>query len=161
MFICLLDTMDFQNKEKLASSVKSRFFMDQISELCSQNSESNFFDYFSNVLETVAPQVNLSPCEYALELFKILRLPLQHQIMISMSLCLTSSPSIQKEGIPILKKRLQEYFEMNKPHIFASYPLSILIYLIRTNPELSVILSYNVILDLIQRNKIFAGDQFE
>jgi hypothetical protein len=53
-----------------------------------------------------------------------------------MSLTISSTAEVKRDGILLLKKKLQEFFELSRPIQFPRYPLSLLLYIVRTNAEL-------------------------
>jgi len=72
------------------------------------------------------------------DVIKCLKLSLTLQITMILSLSLSPSLHIAKEGIQILKTKLREYFEVGKPLQFSENILSSLLYVIRNNPEVEV-----------------------
>jgi len=73
-----------------------------------------------------------------------------------MSLALSSNPKSAKDGVILLKQRLKEYFELGKPCIFPDYILSLLLYIVRINPELKgLVEEVKYLLDTNAENKSY------
>jgi len=133
MLTCLFESLDFKDPKVQNGSkdqTKTQFLVQQ---LTLWSSHSNFLDYFTQVIEHSLQKQSLS--EYMNDVIKCLKLSLTLQITMILSLSLSPSLHIAKEGIQILKTKLREYFEVGKPLQFSENILSSLLYVIRNNPE--------------------------
>lgn len=131
LFSVLLQEIDFKDP-RTASGSKDQFklqFLTQIIQIYSV--KPAFLDYFSQIFPS-------GDIEEFLESFvKILNLTTLTQIVLSVSLALSSTPHVARAGLLILKSKLQLYISQNKPQRIPSFALHCILYLLRTSNEFS------------------------
>ena len=131
LFSVLLQEIDFKDP-RTASGSKDQFklqFLAQAIQIYS--SKPTFLDYFSQIFPS-------GDIEEFLECFvKIINLSLLIQLVLSVSLALSSTPHVARAGLLILKSKLQIYISQNKPQKIPSFALHCILYIIRTSNEFS------------------------
>jgi len=94
--MCLFDSLDFKDpkvQNGTKEQTKTQFLVQQLT-LCS--SHSNFLDYFTQVIEHSLQRQSLT--EYMNDVIKCLKLALTLQITMILSLALSPTQHIAKEG---------------------------------------------------------------
>ncbi|CAD8059603.1 unnamed protein product [Paramecium sonneborni] len=128
----LLESIEIQ-KEKQSLTQKGQFLVQWLQQA---SSKSHFLDYFCGVVEAVCPQ-SQSITEYLLELCNTLKVPSLVQMIMWLSITFSSSVSFSKEGIKMLKKKLQEPFQQKNNLQVPQYVIHTLLYQLRNIPELT------------------------
>ncbi|CAD8144744.1 unnamed protein product [Paramecium octaurelia] len=128
----LLESIEVQ-KEKQSLTQKGQFLVQWLQQA---SSKSHFIDYFCGVVEAVCPQ-SQSITEYLCELCNALKVPSLVQMIMWLSITFSSNQNFSKEGIKMLKKKLQEPFQQKNNLQVPQYVIHTLLYQLRNIPELS------------------------
>ena len=131
LFSVLIQDIDFKDPRTVSGS-KDQFklqFLTQAIQVYS--SKPAFLDYFSQIFPS-------GDIEEFLECFtRTTSIGLLTQIVISVSLALSSTPHVARAGLGILKSRLHTYIGQNKPQRIPPYALHCILYIIKTSAEFS------------------------
>ncbi|CAD8056662.1 unnamed protein product [Paramecium sonneborni] len=128
----LLESIEIQ-KEKQSLTQKGQFLVQWLQQA---SSKSHFLDYFCGVVEAVLPQ-SQSITEYLCELCNTLKVPSLVQMIMWLSITFSSNVNYAKEGIKMLKKKLQEPFQQKNNIQVPQYVIHTLLYQLRNIPELT------------------------
>ena len=154
LFSILLQEIDFKDP-RTASGSKDQFklqFLTQVIQVYS--SKPAFLDYFSQIFPS-------GEIEDFLECFvKTINLALLIQLVISVSLALSSTPHVARAGLAILKSKLQIYILQNKPQRIPPYALHCILYIIKTSSEFSESFSKEASNFLISNNLLEDKSKF-
>lgn len=131
LFSVLIQEIDFKDP-RTASGSKDQFKLQFLTQaLGIYSAKPAFLDYFSQIFPS-------GDIEEFLECFaKTISLNILIQLVISVSLTLSSTPHVARAGLYILKSKLQIYISQNKPQRIPSYALHCMLYIIKTSTEFS------------------------
>ena len=145
----LLQEIDFKDPRTAAGS-KDQFKVQFLKQAISNLSErAEFVDYFSQVF----PSGEIE--EVFEEFVKTLHLALPAQLLLALSISMSSTPHVARAGIAILKAKVAEYHSLGKPQRIPAHSLHSVLYVMRTHPEFtSDRNTYNWIQFLLMSNPV-------
>jgi hypothetical protein len=73
--------------------------------------------------------------DYVLDLFKCVKLQIHEQLIFAVALSQTTNEGYRQEAIKILKIKLKEYFNSDKPQPLPSYGAHKLLHMILTSSD--------------------------
>lgn len=127
----LMQNLDSKEiKEKGLNSSKANFLAQALNEL---STREEFMYYFADVLVSSVK----NPMEYVFAAVKHLKLQTVAQIAIGLSLYLSESEGLAKDGYHYLKNKVIEYCQAERQVEFPSKVLQELLFQIGTNPQFS------------------------
>lgn len=124
-----LQDIDFKDP-RTASGGKDQFKVQFLNQAITQfSTKPEFLDYFSQVF----PSGDIE--EFFDDFARTLHLTLPVQLLLALSLALSSTPHVSRAGTLILKTRVKEYFSTGKPQRIPSYAIHSILYVLRTSPD--------------------------
>ncbi len=73
--------------------------------------------------------------DYAIDLFKCLKLQIHEQIVFLVALSHTTNPTYRQDAIRVLKAKLKEYYSAGKPQPLAPYAAHRLLMMLLSSPD--------------------------
>ena len=131
MFSVLLQDIEFKDPRTISSSKDQFKVMFLVSAMQTYSLKPAFLDYFSQIFPS-------GDIEEFFDIFtKILSLPAVTQLIIAVSLSLSSTPHVARAGVGILKSKLNNYLQTQKPQKIPSYAFHCILYLLKSSSEFS------------------------
>lgn len=129
MFSVLLQDIEFKDPRTISGSKDQFKIMYLQGAIQAYSAKPAFLDYFSQIFPS-------GDIEEFFDLFaKILNLQPVTQLIIAVSLSLSSTPHVARAGLSILKSKLGSYLSIQKPQKIPPYAFHCILYLIKNSSE--------------------------